>query len=127
MFGARRVELATDLTGMPLRLGDAVDQSGGQRNKGREEPEPPPQRARVTLHHLVAAEAAVAVERTGDSAAAPALVELEAAMSAARLVGAVDDHRRLVAPRTKAGSNERQRWKLHISVMTGITIGRRLV
>src|SRR5258708_7061670 len=104
MFAARRVELATGLARMPLRLGDSVDQSGGQRNKRREEPEPPPQRARVTLHHLVAAEAAVAVEWSGDSAAAPALVELEAAMRAARLVGVVDDHRRLVAARTQAGS-----------------------
>ncbi len=73
----------SDLTRVPLRLGYAVDQSGGQRNKRGEEPEPPPQRTRVPLHHLVPAETAVAVEWARDSAAAPTLVELQAAVRAA--------------------------------------------
>jgi hypothetical protein len=91
---------------MALRLRDAVNQPSDQRDQGREEPEPPPQRTRIALHHLVAAEAAVAVEWTRDSAAAPALVELEAAVRAARLIGMVDDHGRLVAARTQAGGDE---------------------
>jgi hypothetical protein len=85
-----------------LSLGDSVDQSRGQWNQRREEPEPPPQRTRVALHHLVAAEAAVPVERARDSAAVPALMELQAAVRAARLVGVVEHHGRLVAARAQA-------------------------
>ena len=91
---------------MALRLRDAVDQTGGQRNERSEEPEPPPQWARVPLHHFVAAETAVAVEWAGDSTAAPALVELKAAVRAARFVGVVEQHGRLVAARTKARGDE---------------------
>ena len=91
---------------MPLRLRDPVDQSGRQRNKCGEEPQPPPQRTRVALHHLVAAEPAVTVERARDSAAAPTLVELQAAVRAARLVCVVEHHGRLVAARTQARGDE---------------------
>jgi hypothetical protein len=63
-----------------LRLRDPVDQTRDQRNQRRQEPEPPPERTRNPFHHLVAAEAAVPVERSCDSSAAATLVELETAV-----------------------------------------------
>jgi hypothetical protein len=90
-----------------LRLSDPVDQAGDQRNERREEPQPPPKWPRVAARHLVAAEAAVAVEWPGDSTAAAALVELEAAVGAARLLGVVHHHGRLVAARTQARGDKR--------------------
>ena len=83
-------------------MGDPVDQARDQRNQGGEEPQPPPQRTRVALHQLVAAEPAVTVEGARDSSTVPALMKLQAAMCAARLVGVVEYHRRLVAARTEA-------------------------
>jgi hypothetical protein len=91
---------------MALRLRDAVNQPSDQRDQRREEPEPPPQRTRVPLHHLVTAESAEAVEWTRDPAAAPALVELKAAMRATRLVCVVEHHGRLIAARTQARGDE---------------------
>ena len=90
-----------------LLLSDASGQAAEQRPQGREEPEAPPQWARQALDHLVTAEAAVAIERSGDAAAPAALVKLQAAVSAARLVCVIEDHRGLVAPRTQARSDER--------------------
>jgi len=90
-----------------LCLGDAVDQAGDQWHQSREEPQPPPQRPRHALHHLVPAEAAVAVEWTCDSAAAAALVELEAAVRAAGLLGVVEDHGGLVAAGTETRRDKR--------------------
>ena len=90
-----------------LRLCDAIDQAGDERHKSREEPQPPPQGARDALHHLVPAETAVPIERTSDSPAAAALVELEAAVCAPRLLGVVEDHGRLVTARTKAWRDKR--------------------
>jgi hypothetical protein len=50
----------------------------------------------------MAAEPAVPVERTRDTAAPAALMELEAAVGAARLLGMVHYHGRLVAARAEA-------------------------
>ena len=66
-----------------LCLGYPIDQARDDRDERREKPQPPPQGTRVALHHLVAAEAAVPVERSCDSSAAAALVELEATVGAA--------------------------------------------
>jgi len=112
---------------MDLRLGDSVGQAQGDRQESSEEPQPPPQRARGALHHLVATETAVPVERPCDAPASRALVELQPAVGAARFLGVVEHHRRLVAPRAQAGRDEGQRRELHISVTTGITIGLRRV
>ena len=92
---------------------DSIDQARDQRDQSREEPQPPPQRTRGALDHLVPAEAAVPIERTRDSPAAAALVELEAAVCTARLLGVVEHHGRLVAARTQARRDKRQRWELH--------------
>ena len=110
-----------------LRLRDSVDQARYERHKGREKPEPPPQWTRRALHHLVPAEAAIPVERTGDAAAVATLVKLQAAVRAARLLGMVEHHGRLITARTETGSDKCQGWELHISVITGMTIGRRRV
>jgi len=53
------------------------------------------------------AESAVPVERTRDAAAAPTLVQLQAAVPAPRIITLVADHRRLIATGTKARRNER--------------------
>jgi len=55
----------------------------------------------------VTAESAVPIEGTRHAAAAPALVQLQAAVAAPRIITLVDDHRRLIAARTKAGRNQR--------------------
>ena len=94
---------------MSLRLRDTVDQAGDQRDQRREEPQAPPQRTRHALHHLVAAESAKPVERSGDSPAAPALVELQAAVRAARLLRVVEDHGRLVASRAQTRGDKGER------------------
>lgn len=52
------------------------------------------------------AEAAIAIERSGDSTAAAALVQLEPAVTAARLFGMVEHHRRLIAAGTQAGGDQ---------------------
>jgi hypothetical protein len=87
-----------------LRLRDSVDQARYQRHQRREEPEPPPHGTSDAQDHLVPAEAAVPVERTGDAPAAAALVELEAAVCATRFLGMVEHHGRLVTARTKTWS-----------------------
>src|SRR2546430_13825677 len=71
------------------------------------------------------AEPAEAVERTRDATASRALMQLQPAVGAASLLRMVENHRGLVASRTQARRDERQRRKIHISVSTGITIGRR--
>ena len=85
-----------------LGLGYAVNQSHDQRDKRRQEPQAPPQGAGLAFDHLMAAEPAVPVERTRDAAAPAALMELEAAVGAARLLGMVHYHGRLVAARAEA-------------------------
>ena len=75
----------------------------------------------------MSAEPAVAIEWPGDAPAVSAVVHLQSAVRAPHLVLAIDDHGRLIAPRTEARRNERKWWKFHISVTTGITIGRRRV
>jgi len=55
----------------------------------------------------VTAESAVPIEGTGDATAAPALVQLQAAVAAPRIITLVDNHRGLIASRTKAGRNQR--------------------
>jgi hypothetical protein len=62
----------------------------------------------------VTAEAAIPVKWTGDAAAASALVQLQAAVAAPRILALVADHRGLVAPWTQAGRDERQRRQLHL-------------
>jgi len=110
-----------------LRLRYAVCQACCYRKQRGQEPQPPPKGTLLSPHQLVPAETAVAVEWAGDAAAARALVELKAAVGAASLLGVVEDHRRLVAARAQARRDKRQRRELHISVITGITIGRRRV
>ena len=100
--GAKPTEMARrclELARVALSLCDSVDQTTDQRYQRREEPQAPPHRSRHALHHLVSAEPAKPVERSGDSPAPTALVKLEAAVRAARLFGVVQDHGRLVAPR----------------------------
>jgi molybdopterin synthase sulfur carrier subunit len=104
--------------GLPKRvdssLGDPVDQAGRQGDERRQQPQPPPRRAGRALDHLVPAESAKAIEGPGDAPAVVALMQLQAAVGAARLVVAVDHHhRRLIAARTEAGRNQRQRRQLH--------------
>ena len=94
---------------MSLRLRDSVDQAGDQRDQRREEPQAPPHRTRHALHHLVSAEPAKPVERSGDSPAPAALMELKAAVRAARLFGVVQDHGRLVAPGAQARGDQGER------------------
>ncbi|HEY8854317.1 MAG TPA: hypothetical protein VIN12_03470 [Candidatus Dormibacteraeota bacterium] len=53
------------------------------------------------------AESTVPIERTGHASAAPALMQLQAAVPAPRVLALVDDHRGLIASRTKAGRNQR--------------------
>jgi len=55
----------------------------------------------------VTAESAVPIERTRDAAAATALVQLQPAVPAPRIITLVDNHRGLIATRTKAGRNQR--------------------
>jgi hypothetical protein len=51
----------------------------------------------------VAAEAAVTVKRSSDASTVSALMQLEAAVGASRVIDrVVEDHRRLVASRAKA-------------------------
>src|SRR2546429_10025345 len=71
------------------------------------------------------AEPAEAVERTRDATASRALMQLQPAVGAASLLRMVENHRGLVASGTQARRDQRQRRKLHISVSTWITIGRR--
>jgi hypothetical protein len=61
----------------------------------------------------VAAETAVPVEWTCHAAAAAALVQLQAAVAAPRILARVADHRGLVAARTQAGRDKRERRQLH--------------
>jgi hypothetical protein len=89
-----------------LRLRDSVDQDCDQRHQRRQEPQPPPQRTGRPLHHLVPTKTAVAVERARYSAAVPTLVKLQATVRAARLLGVVEHHGRLVATRTQAGGDK---------------------
>jgi hypothetical protein len=90
-----------------LGLRDAVDQARNQWDQCREEPEPPPHWTSDPQDHLVPAEAAVPVERTRDAPAAAALMELEAAVCAARLLGMVEHHGRLVTARTETRRDKR--------------------
>src|SRR5450759_227651 len=85
-----------------LRLRDSVDEAPDERHQRGQEPQAPPHRTRYALHHLVPAEAAVAIERARDSPAAPALVQLQAAVGAARLLREVEQHGRLIAARAQA-------------------------
>jgi hypothetical protein len=55
----------------------------------------------------VPAEAAEPVERTGDAAAVATLVELQTAVRAARLLGVVEHHGRLITARTKTRRDKR--------------------
>jgi hypothetical protein len=55
------------------------------------------------------------------------LMQLQSAVAASRLFGVIEHHCRLVAPRTEAGCDEREWWEFHISVITGMTMGRRRV
>jgi len=55
----------------------------------------------------VAAESTETVEGAGHASAAAALMELQAAVGAPRVLTLVDHHRGLIAPRTKAGRYER--------------------
>jgi hypothetical protein len=57
----------------------------------------------------VSAESAKPVERSSDTTAASALMQLEAAVRAARFLRVVQDHGRLVAARAKAGGDKRER------------------
>jgi hypothetical protein len=98
---------------MGLGLRYPVDQAGGQWRKQRDEPQAPPERTLRAPHQLVPAEAAETVEGPGDAAAVPALMQLQPAVRAARLLGMVEDHGRLVASRAEARSNERERRQLH--------------
>src|SRR5262249_43621091 len=103
-------------------------QRSRQRQQGDQKPKPPPQRSALAVHQLIAAETAVAVEWPRHAAASRALVQLHAAVSAADLfTGVVHQHGRLVAARAQARRDKRQRRELQISVITGITIGRRCV
>src|SRR2546430_6193783 len=115
--GFVRVGLAMD-----LRLGDTVSQTQRDRKQRGEEPQPPPERALLALHHLEPAEPAVAVERTGDTSAVRALMNLQAAVGATRLLGVVEHHRRLVAPRTQARRDQGERPGVHIFVHAGVTL-----
>ena len=92
------------------RLDDAVDQARRHRDQGREQPQPPPERAGLTADHLVAAEPAVTVEWPSHAATVPALMQLEAAVAAASILRVIDHHHhgRLITPRTEAGRNQRQ-------------------
>src|SRR5439155_22911292 len=97
------------------------------REEGGEEPQPPPQGPAGPLHHLMPAEPAEAVERTRDATASRALMQLQPAVGAASLLRMVENHRGLVASGTQARRDQRQRRKLHISVITAITRGLRRV
>jgi len=112
---------------MDLGLHHSVDQASGDGDQGRQEPQPPPQGPSFAPHQLVPAKTAVPVKGSGDSATAAALVQLQPAVRAASFLRVVEDHCGLVAPRAQAGGDECQWRKLHISVMTGITIGWRRV
>jgi len=61
----------------------------------------------------VAAESAKAVERTRHAVAAAAPVKLQPAMGARLVFIKGENHRRLIAARTKAWRNKRKRRKLH--------------
>lgn len=89
------------------RLNDAVDQARCQGYQRCQQPQPPPHRACLAADHFVTAEAAIPVEWTGHSSTAPALVQLQAAVAAPRIVPLVDHHGGLIAARTKAGRNQR--------------------
>src|SRR5260370_24288841 len=103
-----------------------MDRGGARRKRQQrgEEPQPPPQRALLPSDQLVPAETAVTVEGPGDAAAPRTLVQLQTAVRAATLLGVVEHHRRLVAARAQAWRDKRKRRKLHISVITGLTLGR---
>src|ERR1700693_1277240 len=98
---------------MDTRVDDAVDQAGRQRYQRRQQPQPPPQRAVLAADHLVAAEAAEAVEGPSHASTVTALMQLEAAVAGTSLLRVVDQHGRLITPRTKAWRNQRQRWQFH--------------
>ena len=111
-----------------LRLGDSVSEAERDGQERGEKPQAPPERTPLPLHHLIAAETAEAVERSRHATTPCALVQLQAAVGAAHLFrGVVQDHRGLVAPRAQARRDERERREFHISLITGITIGRRRV
>src|SRR5712691_8217835 len=82
-----------------LRPPDAAGQCGCQRHQRGEQPQPPPDRPLLAAQQLVPAETAVAVERAGDAPTVAALVQLQAAMPTAHLIGMVQHHGRLVAAR----------------------------
>src|SRR5260370_3277868 len=84
---------------MRLRRPDAAGQWGCQRHQRGEQPQPPPDRPLLAAQQLVPAETAVAVERAGDAPTVAALVQLQAAMPTAHLIGMVQHHGRLVAAR----------------------------
>src|SRR6266849_5861272 len=84
---------------MSLSPPDAAGQCGCQRHQRGEQPQPPPYRPLLSAQQLVLAETAVAVERAGDAPTVAALVQLQAAMPTAHLIGMVQHHGRLVAAR----------------------------
>ena len=90
-------------------LGDAVDQTCHERRQQEQEPQPPPKRPLLATHQLVTAEAAIAVEGAGYAPAATALMQLQSTVCAPGLLSEIDNHGRLITPRTKTGSNQRQR------------------
>jgi hypothetical protein len=89
------------------RLDDAVDQARCQWDQRCQQPEPPPHRAALASHHLVAAKPAVPIEWPGHTSTAPTLMQLQAAVAASRILSLIADHRWLVAPRAEAGRNQR--------------------
>jgi hypothetical protein len=92
---------------MSAGLGDSINQAGGQWYERRQQPQPPPWRARGAPHHLVTAESAEAIERPGHASAVATQMQLQPAVGAPRIVVTVQDHRRLIAAGTKTGRDER--------------------
>src|SRR5260370_18895046 len=95
-------------TCLAVSLSQPVDQACRRWREQHDPPKAPPDRTRAAPHQLVAAEPAETVERSSDAAAVSALVQLQAAVRAPRLLGMVEDHRRLVAPRAQAWCGERK-------------------
>ena len=82
-----------------FRPPDAAGQRGGEGDQSSKKAQAPPDRPLCTTHQFMAAETAVAIERTGDAPAVSTLMQLQPAVSAARFLGVVEDHRRLVTSR----------------------------
>ena len=89
------------------RLHDAVDQARREWHQRCQQPQPPPDWAGFAADHLVTTESAVPVEGTGHASAASALVQLQAAVTASRILPRVDKHGGLITPRTEAGRDKR--------------------